>query len=287
MAVLLALTTSCLYGVADFLGGIASRRAGGLTVAARSQMVGLPVILLLVWLVPGRPAAADLWWGAGTGVAGAVALGLFYQALAVGRISVVAPIAAAVGASVPVVVGLATGERPGALPILGLGLAIGAIILIGQEVPPEQALGAAEASVHAMNSRRALVLAILAGLAIGAFYTCIRQASAAAGLWPLVAARAVSLSALFSTARIKGLPLRLPRRIALAAGGAGALDIMANACYLLAVHRGLLSVVATLASLYPAVTVLLARVVLGERLRRVQIAGIAVGVAGVAMIAAG
>jgi len=136
-------------------------------------------------------------------------------------------------------------------------------------------------------SGRAIVPALLAGVAIGAFYVCIHQASAAAGLWPLVAARTVSLSVLVATTRVRRLPLRVPAAVAVTAGAAGALDIVANACYVMAVHQGLLSVVATLASLYPAVTVLLARVVLKERLRGVQVVGIAIAVGGVALIAAG
>jgi drug/metabolite transporter (DMT)-like permease len=286
VAVLLALATSGLYGLASFCGGIASRRAGGLTVAAVSQVVGVPVLALIVCFVPGRPSMTDLWWGVATGVAGAVALGLFYQALATGRISVVAPIAAAVGACLPVVVGLIAGERPGRPVLIGVALAIGAIVLIGQDAPSERPV-ARNGSPPVSKSRHALVLALVSGLAIGTFYICIREVAPAAGLWPLVVARVVSLSALLATTRIKRLSLRLPPGVSLTAGAAGAIDMAANACYLLAVHRGLLSVVATLASLYPAVTVVLARIVLAERLRGVQMAGIAVAMTGAAMIAAG
>jgi drug/metabolite transporter (DMT)-like permease len=271
MAALLAVTASVLYGSADFLGGLASRKNGALTVSALAQLIGLSALAVAVLVSPAAsPRPTDLAWGAAAGVAGAFALGLFYYALSIGRMSVVAPVAAATGDLVAVLVGFAAGERPSPIVLLGIALALVSIALVGQEGP-----GAPR--------RRPVFMAILSGIAIGAFYACFRYTSPAAGVWPLVMARAVSLPMLLVAAR----SIRVPRRALAIIIPCGVLDIAANVCYLDAVRHGSLSVIATLASLYPAVTAALAWWILRERLRLPQYVGLAFAGVAIVMISLG
>lgn len=287
MYIILALTTSMLYGGADFLGAVASRRSAALAVSAVSQGAGLLVMAVALFLLPrAHPVRADFAWGLATGIAGACSLGFFFSAFTVGRIGVVAPIAAAVGAAVPVIAGLAFGERPGRLAWLGILLAIGAIVLIAWDPNPMPIAGVS-AERRAPRTDRSVLLAVAAGVAIGAFYTFLRRATAGAGLWPLLVARAVSCPLLFFAARVQRQPLTALRGLLPIVIGSGLLDITANVCYFIAVHEGPLSVVATLASLYPAATVLLAYMVLREHLHRYQLAGLAVGTAAIVLISSG
>jgi drug/metabolite transporter (DMT)-like permease len=203
-----------------------------------------------------------------------------------GRIGVVAPIAAAVGAAIPVLVGLTLGEQLGPTVWLGIVLALGSIVLIGWEPKPMPVAG--DAAVEgAPHLDRSVVLAIAAGLAIGSFYSCLRRATAESGLWPLLVARAVSCPLLLLAARVKQQPLPRLRGVLPIVIWSGLLDIIANVCYFVAVHHGPLGVMATLASLYPAATVLLAYVILREHLHRRQVVGLAVGTAAIALISGG
>ena len=283
IAALLALAASALYGTADFLGGVASRRTAALVVAGVSQLGGLVTLLLLLPLLPPASGSiADYAWGALSGVAGSIAITLFYYALAAGRMSVEAPIAAAVGAAIPVFVGLALGERPGLLVYVGIMLVLGSIVLVSQEGSTES--GHAHA-IAIPEGHHPIVLAVAAGIFIGAFYTILGRISPAAGLQPLVLARFVSVGLLLGAARHTRSSLRLRPRMLAIVLTSGAIDIAANTCYLLATQRGMLSVVATLASLYPAATLLLARVVLAERLRKVQLAGLGMAALAITLIA--
>jgi drug/metabolite transporter (DMT)-like permease len=285
--ILLALLTSVLYGGADFLGAIASRRAAVLVVSGVSQAAGLIAMAVAVALLPrAHPVPADFLWGAATGVAGAFSLGFLFSAFAIGRIGVVAPIAAAVGAAIPVLVGVALGERLGLSVWVGIALAVAAIVLIGWEPNPLPVAGDAPAG-GAPRLDRSVVLALAAGLAIGAFYSCLQRATAGSGLWPLLVARAVSCPALFLAARVRRQAFGSLRGVVLIVVGSGLLDIVANICYFVAVHHGPLSVIATLASLYPAASVLLAYIILREHLHRRQLAGLAVGTAAIALISSG
>jgi len=287
MYLILALATSVLYGGADFLGAIASRRSAALAVSAVSQAAGLLAMLVAVALLPrAHPVPADLLWGLATGVVGACSLGLFFSALAMGRIGVVAPIAAAVGAAIPVMIGLALGEQFGAPVWAGIVLAMGAIVLIGWEPNPMPVAGDAVSS-GAPRLDRSVLLALGAGLAIGSFYSCLQRVSPDAGLWPLLVARGVSCPLLLVAARVRGQPLSILRGVMPIVIWSGLLDIIANVCFFVAVHHGPLGVIATLASLYPAATVLLAYVVLREHLHRRQLIGLAVGTAAIALISGG
>jgi uncharacterized membrane protein len=269
MAVVLALLASLLYGAADFVGGFASRRQAVLGVVIGSQAVGfLGLLTALLFLQATAPRLSDLGWGAAAGLAGAIAVLCLYRALAEGRMSVVAPTAALCGLCVPVVAALAFGERPGAWSFVGMGLSALAVWLLGQGDEPSSA----------GPQSGALLLATMSGLAGGTFYVLLQRTSSDAGLWPLLAGRVASLTALGLAARADGAPLKPPSLgLAVLLGIGGLLDTAANAFYLVAVKQGLLSVVATLASLYPASTVLLARLVFGERLQPSQRMGLALG----------
>ncbi|MFL5539363.1 MAG: DMT family transporter [Longimicrobiaceae bacterium] len=281
MAYLLALASSLFYGAADFLGGLAARRTATFPVVVVSQLAGLVLLLIAMPLLPAAaPTGADLAWGAAGGVAGGVGVGLLYYALSVSAMSVVAPVTAACAIAVPVVAGLALGEHPGAGALAGVGLAAVAIGLISREPAPDRPvlLGA---------TGRGVLLALVAGLAIGAFYVALERTAPAAGAWPLVAARSASVAMLAAVALLARRRLRPDRGALPIILAGGALDMLANLLYLLAVRQGLLSVVAPLASLYPAATVLLAWIVLGERLHWFQGLGLAFAAVAIVLVTGG
>ena len=277
----LALLSALLYGAADFLGGLASRTASTVAVVAVSQLAGLVVVTLLLPVVPATPAPRDFAWGAAAGLSGGVGVALLYRALAIGTMGIVAPTTAVCAVVIPVAAGVLLGERPPARTAFGIVLALVAIVLVSQ--PARRPSGAAAGGV----SRRALPpgigLALLAGVAIGVFYLALAQTAEVAGLWPLVAARLVSV-ALFGMLATAATGGAMPRGTVAITVAGGILDMLANACYLLAVRQGQLAVVVTLASLYPASTVALARVALGERVTTLQTAGIVAALAAVALI---
>jgi len=194
---------------------------------------------------------------------GGIGLALLYRGLAVGVMSVVAPVTAVSAVIIPVFVGLALGERPAGLAVVGVVLAVVAIVLISRSGVVEEG----------KSATTGLATAVASGIAIGIFLVCLERTGPAAGLWPLVPARVVSVS-FFVLAGLIARQKLLPRRESwsIVVGG-GTLDMVANILYLLAVRQGPLSIVATLTSLYPATTILLARIVLRERLRLVQQAG--------------
>ncbi len=281
MAALLAFTSALVFGVGDFMGGMASRRVRALVVASWSQLVGLAGIVLLVAVVlpSATPTAADLAWGVAAGLVGAVGLLLLYSALASGPMSVAAPITAVFSALVPLVVGLTLGERPGPLAAVGVALALPAIVFIAQGEEPPGLPHRTKATV------RDLVPAFGAGLGFGLFFVFLQRTSASAGLWPLVSARSVSMLALFTLTVVTPGPVALVRGTHRLAIACGVCDAGANALYLAAVNRGLLSLVAVLAALYPASTVVLARVVLKERMRRIQLIGLGLAAVAAALVA--
>lgn len=284
MSETLAVLSSIVYGSADFLGGLASRRMSVLAVIVVSQASGFLVLALAIpMLPPASPNAADLWWGAAAGLFGLVGLGLLYQALATGTMSLVAPVTAAWAAIVPVVAGVAMGERLNAAAVAGILLALVAIVLVSQAEggPGDTPASAREAL------RRSLGLAVTSGIIIGFFLVAMDFTRRESGLWPLVAARAASLALAGPYLLVKRVGLPRERSLLTLILGSGFLDMVANILFLLAVQRGMLSIVATLTSLYPASTVILARIVLGERLRPIQAGGVACALAAVLLIVSG
>lgn len=277
MPVILGLLVAASYGTGDFLGGLASKRQSPISVVVASQAAGLVLVGALLALFGGSPSGRDLALGALSGAVGLLGVLLLYRGLAVGRMGVVAPVTAVGAAVLPLVAGLLSGERPTAPALLGVLGTLVAVFLVARSPG-----GEADAT-----PRGELLLALAAGAAFGVVFIALDATGDDAGAWPLLGARGTSVALLVAVARTRRLSLLPAAGTAVAVVGAGIFDVGANALYLVATREGLLSLVSVLSSLYPAVTVLLARVVLGERLVRPQVVGIGLGLAGIALIAAG
>jgi drug/metabolite transporter (DMT)-like permease len=284
LAVALGLGSSLCWGFADFFAGLQSRRRPLLAVLVVSQGVALVLLVPFAVAFAGElPSAAAVGWAALAGAAGVVALGSFYRGLAIGTMSVVAPISAT-GAGVPVLVGLAEGERPEPLQVAGIVVALVGVILASRESEPAEDLGAD----HRPADRAAVGLALVAAVGFGSFFVGIDRASATAEVaWVIVISRSCSLALVFLAALAARPALPRDGRNIAALAMVGALDLGANGLYALATTEGLLAVVAVLSSLYPAVTVVLARFVLAERVSRLQELGVGLTLAGVVAISAG
>jgi drug/metabolite transporter (DMT)-like permease len=279
----LAQLASVRWGTADFLGGTAARRLAATTVVAVSQAIAL---LLLLGVAAGAGSFDDpagyLGWALGAAAVGLVALVSFYAALAEGTMGVVAPIAA-VGVAVPVAVGVAQGARPGALQAVGLAVAVAGVVLAsGPELQSRRQHG-----VDSRAARRPLLLAGVAAVGFGTVLVCVAHGARSSTVMTLLVMRVTSVALLGAAAAAGRVQLGvrrsdLPILVAIGIG-----DVGANAAMAVASTHGLLSVVAVLSSLYPAVTVLLARGVHDERLERVQGLGVAAALAGVVLIASG
>jgi len=286
MVYLAALASSVLYGAADFLGGLASKRASTAWVVAIAQSSGLLVLVGTIGFLPqADPARADVLWGALAGLAGTLGVGLLYRALAIGTMGVVAPITAVCAVALPVLVSILRGQRPAALALAGIALAMVAIVLVSRQ--PSAAPGATIPSPRRLPP--GVPHAMLSGVAIGVFFVVLAEARPESGLWPLVGARGTAFPVcLLVGALSRGPSLKMmPRRAVLTAASAGIVDMTANVLYLLASRMGSLAVVVTLSSLYPASTVVLARLVLGERLHRTQVVGMVCALVAVALIVVG
>jgi len=275
VAILLALAGSVAYGCADFAGGLAARSTHVLRVVLLAAPAGLLVSLAAWPLLGGEPGSAALAWGAASGVASAATFVLLYRSLAMGPMSVLSPVTAVTSAVLPVLVGLALGERLPPLAVVGVVLALGAVVLVS----------VAPGSTVSRPTRAALLVALAAGVAIALQLVTLAAAPDDSGVVVLVVARAVACAVL--VAAVVGSPAaRAAGRPPLAlAVGSGALDALANLAFLLAARQGQLGVAAVVTALYPAGTVLLARFVLGERLHRVQVGGLVAAGAAVALLA--
>jgi drug/metabolite transporter (DMT)-like permease len=286
MVYLLAIGSALLYGAADFTGGLTTRRAGTIAVVILSQASGLILLALILPLLPdASPSRPDLLWGAAAGLTGGVGVALLYRALAIGTMAVVAPTTAVCAVAIPVVVSMLLGERPVPLALAGIGLGIASIVLVSQQRTVEQP---EHQHLSSPRTRRTGVgTALASGVAIGFFFLTLAQTRSEAGMWPILLARLVSVT-LFGTVALAGrISVRMPPGTAALAIICGIIDMLANALYLLAVRQGSLSIVVTLSSLYPASTVLLARIVLGERLNLWQITGVFCALAAVVLIVSG
>jgi drug/metabolite transporter (DMT)-like permease len=279
VAVALGLGTALCWGLADFLGGIRTRTLTLPLVLLVSQFTGLMAITLLIAFGSFEtPSFSELLPAIGAGIGQVIGIAALYKALAIGKMSLISPISASGAALVPVVFALATGERPAAPQYAGM-----AAILVGVVLATR-----APETGRSESPRRAVWLALLAAAGIGAFYVGMDASLDDAGpFWSLLAAR-TSAFALLAAVLLAVRPRLGAGRAALPSLALiGLLDIAANACFALGADTGLLSVVAVLASLYPAATVIMARAMLGERLMPIQAAGVVVALTGVAVIAAG
>jgi drug/metabolite transporter (DMT)-like permease len=277
---IISLASAASWGVSDFLGGLQSRRLPVLGVLAVSQPAGLLLIALLIPLLGADSIpAGKLAIAALAGAASLGGLAAFYAAMAMGTVSVVAPVAA-LGVVVPVVVGLARGDTPAAIQLAGLAPAVAGVVVLSYEERPEH-------PESARAARLSIVLAILAGLGFGVFFTGLDAAATDRPGWAILAVRVggvttVAAALLIARPRLDGVGAAWPILVVI-----GAFDVLANALFAVASTKGVLPVVAVGGSMYPAFTVALAHGVLGERLATPQWAGVVLALAGVAMIAAG
>jgi drug/metabolite transporter (DMT)-like permease len=283
MAYLLALGSAVLYGAGDFTGGLATRRAGTIPVVFLSQLSGLLMLALLLPLLPrSTPTQADLLWGICAGLSGGIGVALLYRALAIGIMAVVAPTTAVCAVAIPVLVSVFLGERP--LPVAAVGILLGVVsiaLVSRQQAPP---VSEPFAQGTSPKQPTGIGTALVSGVAIGFFFLSLAQTRSEAGMWPLLMARSVSVILFGLLALATGKSLRIPGRIVTLAVVCGVMDMLANALYLLAAQQGPLSLVVTLSSLYPASTVLLARIILSERLNRWQLTGVGCALAAVVLI---
>jgi drug/metabolite transporter (DMT)-like permease len=282
MAVLLGLASALTYGTADFIGGLVTRRNPATRVVFLGKSAGLVLYLVAIPLIGAEFTAAAWAWGLPAGVAGAVGIAFLYHGLAHGRMSVVAPITAVVSGIMPVLFGLGLGERPAPLQMVGVAVAILAVALISTVPEPGP-----RTSLRERLSRSGVPDALLSGLGLGGFLILITRAGEDSGAWVLVAAQVGQIA-------LMGLLVVVTRTSVLPDPGTGkgvattgVLDSAGTILYLLGTRLGLISVVAVLTSMYPAATVLLAKVFLQDRLSRSQVVGLALALAGVIMLTAG
>ena len=281
MVILLGLAAAVLYGGGDFIGGLATRKAHVLTVLTLAETAGAIAALIAAAISPGAVSMAGLAWGFSAGVVGGLGLIIFYVGLATGPMSVVAPVSGLVSTVLPVAVALAWGERPGAGVYAGALLCLVAIVLASSA-------GDAVTSRGPGRPGRAIAYGMVSGTAFGLFFLLIRNAGQSGAVWPVAAGRVGELVAVLATALVlrRGLHARgTDGRLLLAASFAGVIDVVANLCYVAATRTGMFGLAVVMASLYPGVTVLLARAVLGERLRWIQSAGLGLAALGIALIA--
>ena len=284
MVVVLSLGCALAYGLSDFIGGILARRISAWTVAMVAQSMATVLTLGLALATAGDPTGADWAWSVLAGVGSGAGAGFLYRGLASATMTVVAPVSALLAALLPVVVGVLTGDRPSVVTWMGVAFALPAIWLVSQVA---QSTDLEQRRSH----RGGLVDGVLAGLGFGVLFAALAQVPDDAGFAPLALTQATSVLATVALAvalRTQWVPRdRTARRQALRATGVGVLGMSATVLFLLATQTGLLTVAAVLASLYPATTVLLAAVVLRERISRVQGIGLALAVLAVALVAAG
>ncbi|MCK7622275.1 EamA family transporter [Streptomyces sp. RS10V-4] len=277
IALLLALGSSLAYGCADFFGGLGARKAHVLRTVLIAAPASLAVELLLWPFLGASFSQGAVVWGAASGVASAAAFALLYRTLAIGPMNVLSPVTALVSAMLPVGVGLAQGEHLSTAGLVGLPLALVAVVLIS----------AGHGAGAARPSRTALLLALGAGAAIALQLIFLHQAPADSGVAPLITGRAVSSAVTLAAAGLLYRRLGSEKPAYAMSAAAGVLDSVANLLFLLAARGGDLAVVAVITALYPAGTVLLARCVLAERVHRGQLLGLGSAAVAVGLLALG
>lgn len=270
--VLFGLAASLCWGSGDFSGGLASRRTNASSVVIAAYAVGfvLLIALALIWREP-FPSLLDIAWGGIAGLAGAIGLIAFYSALSIGRMGIAAPISAVLTASLPVLFSIFTEGLPSLVQVGGFILALLAITLISR---PE----------HTKGRPEGIGLALLAGCGFGCFFILISRVSHSATFWPLAVARFTSVLFLLVMVRLRKQQTLPSLNVAPLILLAGILDAIGNAFFVLAAHSGRLDVAAVLSSLYPAATVMLAALLLRERVTRIQAIGIVLALIAVPLI---
>jgi len=270
-----ALGAAVLYGVGDYFGGRATKVSASTSVTFLGQFVALILLIVLVAVgnTPVMPLQ-DWFWSGLAGAGGVIALVAFYQAMSLGSMTVVAPIAALIGMCIPVIVGLLQGERPASIAYLGMILACIAVALVGDVLDHHDL----------PTPMSAIVLAVISGLGFGVIFVCLAQTSQDSGLWPLLGQRIVSVSTVAIVGSLGARRLKVARPVIWYAILSGLLDTTANGLYLFATHGGLLSLVGVIISLYPVSTVALAIFIDHEKLHKSQFVGLFVAAAALSMI---
>ena len=294
LAIVLALASAIGYGASDFAAGLASRRAGVIQVTLLASAVSaLAVTAALPFAAPHRPAAAALAWGAVAGLGGTTGALALYLGFRQAAFSVAGPISAVGAAGFSVLAGLLLGERPTALALIGIVLALPAIVGVSASAASAEPASATAEPASAASSATAgrpiagAALGLVAGACFALLFIGLNRAGSGSGLWPVAATQVTELIAALAVAvatrnvRLPGARARLLAVITGAAGAAGTI------LFFFASHEGFLAVTAVLTSLYPAVTIVLARTVLGERLTGLRLAGLTLAAACVALIAVG
>lgn len=275
---LLSLTTATLFGVGDFLGGFASKRESALAVTANAHVVGFLMFTAGLLLFPAPFAWGDVGFGVVSGVAGGAGVGALYAALARGRMSIVAPITAAMSGSLPAAYDFVRGTEVGSTAVAGLALALVATIVVSATS------GAAGEGEQGMPLS-ALLLSIFAGAAFSVGFIAFSLASKDSGMWPLASARLTSMLLFGALAYATQRRVSVDPTVRFQTLGAGLTDATANITMITAIRTGPLAVASVLGSLYPVVTILLARGVLGEKLRPVQWIGVVLALVAVILTA--
>jgi drug/metabolite transporter (DMT)-like permease len=310
LVTILALAAATLYGTADFLGGVASRRASVFAVLALTVPAGAVVMLAVALLGEvsgsggllghgglGAPTSVGSWsaagWAAGSGVCGAFGLVAFYAGFAAAPISVVAPVAALVSAVLPVSVAVAEGERPGAGVIAGGLICLIAVVLVSAQPAERDERGGggdrrSKGRLFGPGRLLAVGYGAAAGVGFGLFFILLKNAGQSGVLWPVAISRSAGAVAAIGIAlatRTRPWP-RGGGGVTAIALVSGSIDAAANVCYVLATRVGLFGLAVVITSLYPGMTVLLARVFLGERMRWLQRAGLLLAAVGVVLVTA-
>jgi drug/metabolite transporter (DMT)-like permease len=267
-----ALMAAACWGGGDFIGGLATRRSGSFRAVLVIFSVGLLALLLVAFVrAEPIPSFADLAWGALAGLLGLLGVGFLFRGFATGRMAIVAPVSAVLATAIPVIFNAFTAGLPGQVQLLGFAVAFGGIVLLSR---PEGQGG----------RPGGLGLAVLAGLSFGGFFITLDQISESAVFWPLVAGRVAACAVMFAVVMLRRQQLRLYQSPLRLLTLAGVLDVSGNLFFLLAVQTGRLDVTAVLGSLYPAVTAILARLILREDMTRHQVIGVGAALLAIVLI---
>jgi drug/metabolite transporter (DMT)-like permease len=275
VVVVLSLVAAIVYGLGDFFGGMASRRATALTILAYSYPLGGVLMAALLVFFPGSLSWSTVLYGIGGGVAGMVGVVLMYTAMTQAPMNVISPITAVLAAAVPVVFGVIIGERPHLSTWAGIVLGMLAVVLVSRT---------AEDHPHGRIPLRILGFALLSGVGFGVYFICLAQPSHDSGIWPLVVSRIASAVLILPLAWRRGALARISGTVLGLAVLTGMFDAGANLFFLLATRHGFLSVASVITSLYPATTVVLAVLVLREHTGRLQRVGLGLAAGAIVLI---
>jgi len=275
VTVVLGLLAAVFYGVADFVGGLASRQRSAVTVLLHSYPVGAVLMVIMLPLFPGHVDGRVIVFGTLGGLSGLIGVIIMYSLMAQAPMNIISPVTAVLAAIVPVVVGVLIGERPRPSAWFGIAVGIGAVILVSRTN---------EDHPHGKIALRVLALAFVSGIGFGFYFVFLARAGQHSGLWPLVVSRFASALLIIPIAQQRRAASAIRRRLLAVVALAGACDAGANMCFLLAARHGLLSLAGVLTSLYPAVTVMLAVGLLHEHTSRVQRVGLALAATSIVLI---